>query len=102
MYESSTPMMYLLAEAAAGITLSRVAFTSDGRRLVVEESDGEGSSAMITIRSTLKPIGAPIRPAGFYGSYISEWWTDPSIALTQTAARSSPRHPAGSSPAGSR
>jgi len=74
----------LLAEASAGTTLSRVAFTSDGRRLVVEESDGEGSSAAITIRdaSTLKPIGAPIRPTSFYGSYISEWWTDPSIALT--------------------
>ena len=74
----------LLAEAASGTRLSRVAFTSDGRRLVVEESEGEGSSAVITIRdaSTLKPIGAPIQPAGFHGSYISEWWTDPSIALT--------------------
>ena len=80
----------VLAEAAADTSLSSVAFTSDGRRLVVEESGGEGSSAVITIRdaSTLKPIGAPIQPAGFSGSYSSEWWTDPSIALTPADGRS--------------
>jgi WD40 repeat protein len=76
----------LLAEARVGVDtgLNRVAFTRDGALLVVEESGGEGDSTWITVRdaSTLKPIGAPIRPDGFHGSFISEFWTDPSIALT--------------------
>jgi WD40 repeat protein/tRNA A-37 threonylcarbamoyl transferase component Bud32 len=74
----------VLAEAPVDTGPSRVAFTSDGSRLVVEETGRDAGPAEITIRdaSTLKPIGAPIRPADFVGSFISEWWTDPSVALT--------------------
>jgi WD40 repeat protein len=61
--------------------VSRVAFTNDGSRLAVVESV-EGGEAWITIRdaATLQPIGSPIRPAGFGGLWLSQWWTDPSIA----------------------
>jgi len=71
-----------LAEAHIHVDASHIAFTSDGSRLVVVES-GE-DSAWITIRdaSTLRPIGAAIRPNGFYGLFISQWWTNPSVALT--------------------
>ena len=40
--------------------------------------------ARITIRdaATLEPIGSPIEPEGFAGAYISQYWTDPNVALT--------------------
>jgi WD40 repeat protein len=74
----------LLAEAPTETVATRMAFTSDGSQLAVVESGGEGDSAWITIReaSTLQPIGAPIQPGGFNGLFISQWWTDPSVALT--------------------
>jgi WD40 repeat protein len=73
-----------LAEARIDAGATRVAFTGDGSQLAVVESGGEGRLAWITIRdaSTLQRIGSPIEPAGFYGLFISEWWTDPSVALT--------------------
>ena len=51
-----------------------VAFTSDGSQLVVVESAPEGAPARITIRdaATLQPIGSPIEPDGFTGSFISQ------------------------------
>jgi WD40 repeat protein/tRNA A-37 threonylcarbamoyl transferase component Bud32 len=71
--------------AHAGLTeaATRMAFTSDGSRLVVVESVAERES-WITVRdaSTLRPIGARIEPKGFTGRWLSQWWTDPSIALT--------------------
>jgi WD40 repeat protein/tRNA A-37 threonylcarbamoyl transferase component Bud32 len=74
----------VLTEARIEADATRVAFTSDGSQLAVVESDGEGGSAWITLRDafTLQPIGAPIEPAGFKGLFISQWWTDPSVALT--------------------
>ena len=77
----------LLAEARlGGRSASRMAFTKDGRRLVVLEAvgGGETGSARIMIRNaaTLKPIGSPIKPPGYVGRYISQWWTDHNFALT--------------------
>ena len=67
---------------AAGIP-SHLAFTSDGSRLVVVESIWErGSWIAIRDASTLKEIGPPIIPRGFNGRWLSQYWTDPSIALT--------------------
>ncbi len=62
---------------------NRVAFTKDGSRLVVVESEPEGRS-WVTIRdaSTLEQIGSRIRPDGFNGRWLSQLWTDPSVALT--------------------
>ena len=41
-------------------------------------------ASWITIRdaATLQQIGSPIEPDGFAGSFLSQLWTDPSIALT--------------------
>ena len=62
---------------------TRMAFTKDGSQLVVVESMPEDRS-WITIRngSTLEPIGSRIEPEGFTGRWLSQLWTDPSIALT--------------------
>ncbi len=62
---------------------TRLAFTKDGAQLAVVESVHEGAS-WITIRdaSTLRQIGARIEPRGFTGRWLSQLWTDPSIALT--------------------
>ena len=69
---------------AYGGHATRIAFTSDGSRLAVVESNTDGRPGWITIRdaATLQPIGEPIAPAGFRGSYLSQHWVDPSIALT--------------------
>ncbi len=63
---------------------SRVAFTSDGSRVVVVESSGERGAASVVVRdaSTLRPIGSPIRPDGFHGTYMAEFWSDPPVVLT--------------------
>ncbi len=73
-----------LAEARIDGAATRMAFTSDGSRLVVVESRGEDDRASVVVRdaSTLRRIGSPIRPDGFYGTYLAENWTDPAIALT--------------------
>jgi WD40 repeat protein/tRNA A-37 threonylcarbamoyl transferase component Bud32 len=73
-----------LAEARIDAGATRIAFTSDGSQLAVVESTAEGGSAWIAIRdaSTLRPIGSPIQPEGFRGLFISQLWTDPSVALT--------------------
>ena len=62
---------------------TRLAFTSDGSRLAVVESEEEGRS-WVTIRdaATLEQIGPEIEPEGFTGRWLSQWWTDPSVALT--------------------
>jgi WD40 repeat protein len=41
-------------------------------------------ASWITIRkaSTLRQIGSPITPSGFTGRWLSQLWTDPSVALT--------------------
>ncbi len=72
-----------LAHARLTEAATRMAFTSDGSRLVVVESVAERES-WITVRDakTLRPIGSPIKPIGFTGRWLSQWWTDPSIALT--------------------
>ncbi len=48
------------------------------------ESAAEGPPAWITIRdaATLQPTGSAIEPEGFTGSFISQYWTDPNVALT--------------------
>jgi len=73
----------VLARALVHGSASWLAFTSDGSRIAVIESVEEGESR-ITIRdaATLKPIGAEIVPEGFTGRWLSQWWTEPSIALT--------------------
>jgi WD40 repeat protein/tRNA A-37 threonylcarbamoyl transferase component Bud32 len=73
----------VLARAVVHGNASWLAFTSDGSRIAVVESVEEGTS-WITIRdaATLKQIGDPIEPEGFTGRWLSQWWTDPSIALT--------------------
>jgi WD40 repeat protein/tRNA A-37 threonylcarbamoyl transferase component Bud32 len=62
---------------------NRLLFTKDGSQLVVVESVAEGTS-WITIRdaSTLQQIGPRIQPEGFTGRWLSQLWTDPSVALT--------------------
>ena len=62
---------------------TRLAFTNDGSQLAVVESVEEEQS-WITIRdaATLRQIGSRIEPEGFTGRWLSQWWTDPSIALT--------------------
>ena len=62
----------------------RIAFTKDGSRLAVVESTGERGSGWIAIRDAarLGQIGPPIRPEGFTGSWISQFWTHPDVALT--------------------
>jgi WD40 repeat protein len=61
---------------------NRLAFTKDGSRLVVVESAPEVAS-WITIRdaTTLRQIGSRIVPEGFAGRWLSQLWTDPSVAL---------------------
>jgi WD40 repeat protein/tRNA A-37 threonylcarbamoyl transferase component Bud32 len=74
-----------LAQVRLGRTVpNRLAFTRDGSKLVVVESVAEGTTSWITIRdaSTLEQIGAPIVPKGFTGRWLSQLWTDPSVALT--------------------
>jgi WD40 repeat protein/tRNA A-37 threonylcarbamoyl transferase component Bud32 len=73
-----------LAEVSLGATALRMAFTKDGSQLAVVESTGEGGSGWIAIRdaATLNRIGSPIFPAGFTGSFISQHWTHPDVALT--------------------
>jgi WD40 repeat protein len=63
---------------------TRMAFTRDGTRLVAVESRGEGGAASVVVRdaSTLRPIGSPIRPDRFQGTYLAEFWSDPAIVLT--------------------
>jgi WD40 repeat protein len=73
-----------LAKANLGAAeATRMAFTDDGSKLVVVESVEEADS-WITMRdaATLQPLGARIEPEGFTGRWLSQWWTDPSIALT--------------------
>ena len=62
---------------------NRIAFTRDGSRLAVVESIKEGAS-WVTIRdaTTLRQLGSRIEPEGFTGRWLSQLWTDPSIALT--------------------
>jgi WD40 repeat protein/tRNA A-37 threonylcarbamoyl transferase component Bud32 len=69
-----------LGEAGA----ARLAFTKDGTRLVVVESAGAEDSAWIAIRdgATLRQIGSPIQPEGFTGSWISQQWAHPDVALS--------------------
>ena len=72
-----------LADVQLGKTVpTRLAFTKDGSRLVVVESVPEKESR-ITIRdaTTLEQIRR-IEPEGFSGRWLSQLWTDPSIALT--------------------
>jgi WD40 repeat protein len=72
-----------LAEVYIGTQPARLEFTGDGSQLVALES-GEGYASSITIRdaATLLPIGPKIEPDGFTGLYLSQYWTDPSVALT--------------------
>jgi WD40 repeat protein len=72
-----------LAEVYVGTQPARLEFTSDGSQLVALES-GEEYASSITIRdaATLLPIGPEIEPKGFMGLYLSQYWTDPSVALT--------------------
>ena len=73
----------LAKESLGTAEATRMAFTGDGSRLVVVESKAEANS-WITVRdaATLRPLGARIEPEGFTGRWLSQWWTDPSIALT--------------------
>jgi WD40 repeat protein/tRNA A-37 threonylcarbamoyl transferase component Bud32 len=61
----------------------RMAFTKDGLKLVVVEGVKEGA-AWIAIRDakTLEQLGSRIRPRGFTGSWISQQWVHPDVALT--------------------
>jgi WD40 repeat protein len=73
-----------LAEVSLGAAAAlRMAFTKDGSQLAVVESTREGGSGWIAIRdaATLNQIGSPIKPEGFTGSFISQWWTHPDVAL---------------------
>ena len=75
-----------LAETAIEGLAARVAFTSDGSRLVVL-SAGEGlggRGAQITIRnaSTLEPLGRSIGPDAFDGAYVGYHFASPQFALT--------------------
>jgi WD40 repeat protein/tRNA A-37 threonylcarbamoyl transferase component Bud32 len=62
---------------------NRLAFTKDGSKLVVVESVAEVAS-WVTIRdaSTLRQVGSRLQPEGFSGRWLSQLWTDPSVALT--------------------
>ncbi|MDH4176701.1 MAG: hypothetical protein OEV72_03905, partial [Thermoleophilia bacterium] len=73
-----------LADARIDGGAARIEFSADGSRLVVVESRGEAGPASIVVRdaSTLRPIGSPIRPDGFGGTYLAEYWTEPAVALT--------------------
>jgi hypothetical protein len=72
-----------LAQVRLGAVPTRLAFTKDGSKLAVVESVAERES-WITIRdaSTLEQIGSRLEPNGFTGRWLSQLWTDPSIALT--------------------
>jgi WD40 repeat protein len=77
-----------VAKAPIGIrSATRLAFTSDGSKLAVVESQDIGP-AWITIReaATLRRMGPPIEPQGFAGRFISQWWTDPNFVLTPDGA----------------
>ena len=79
-----------LARASVGGLASRLAFTSDGSKLVVLFPPGDdlsslgGADAQITIRDadTLKPIGPSIEPEDFVGAYIGFQYVSPNFVLT--------------------
>jgi WD40 repeat protein len=73
-----------LADVRIDAGATRLAFTSDGSRLVVVESQSDHETASVVVRdaSTLQPVGSPIRPDGFKGTYLAEFWSDPAVALT--------------------
>jgi WD40 repeat protein len=73
-----------LAEARIDAGASQIVFSSDGSQLAVVHTRPGAGPDWVTIRdaATLRRIGAPIRPEGFRGWWISQWWTVPSIALT--------------------
>ena len=78
-----------LAKARVGGLASRLAFTTDGSKLVVLFPPGGvsglgGADAQITIRdaATLKPVGPSIEPDAFVGAYIGFQYVSPSFALT--------------------
>ncbi|MGH3129304.1 MAG: protein kinase domain-containing protein, partial [Gaiellaceae bacterium] len=73
-----------LAEVSlGGAEITRMAFTNDGSQLaVVETVNEDGSWIRMRDAATLRPIGSRIEPEGFTGRWLSQWWTDPSIALT--------------------
>lgn len=73
-----------LADVRIDAGATRLAFTSDGSRLVVVESQSDHDAASVVVRdaSTLRPVGRPIRPDGFSGTYLAEFWSDPAVALT--------------------
>jgi WD40 repeat protein/serine/threonine protein kinase len=76
-----------LAETPVDGDASRLAFTGDGSRLVVlsqpEESYPGQFGAQITIRdaATLKPIGSPIEPDAFSGTFVGQYYQPPYFAL---------------------
>ncbi len=83
LFDASTrkPLATVSLGAASAL---RIAFTKDGSQLAVVETTGEQGTGWIAIRDavTLRQVGAPIRPDGFTGSWISQLWTHPDVALT--------------------
>jgi WD40 repeat protein len=72
-----------LAKAAVDGDADRVAFTSDGSRLVVLVTYAGDLDAQITVRdaSTLEQHGPAIEPDSFTGAYVGVWFASPQFAV---------------------
>ena len=68
-----------LAQTSVEGRAARIAFTSDGSRLVVTTESG---SMYLRDADTLKPVGSPFRVPGFRVSFIQSYYRPPHFALT--------------------
>ena len=71
-----------LAEALVDGVVTRLIFTRDGSRLVVETGETVPDSIRIRDPATLAPIGAPIEPEDYAGAFRAQFWGAPGLALT--------------------
>jgi WD40 repeat protein/class 3 adenylate cyclase len=73
-----------LAKTTLDGAAMRLAFTSDGSRLVVLVAYGAEDDARITIHdaATLREIGPAIEPENFTGAFVNFYYTSPTFALT--------------------
>jgi WD40 repeat protein/tRNA A-37 threonylcarbamoyl transferase component Bud32 len=72
----------LLAEARVDGTVSRIAFSRDGSRLVVGIGETVPDSISVRDAATLEAIGPPLEPKGFKGDYRASFWASPGFVLT--------------------
>jgi serine/threonine protein kinase/WD40 repeat protein len=62
---------------------TQLTFSADGSLLaVIRSGDNNTSSVIVRNGATLEQIGEAIEPEGFIGSWQSQLWVDPAVAMT--------------------